>query len=138
LAAYLIPDASTPRREEGLWHHTCFESFLLGKNTPAYREFNFSPSGAWQFYHFHHYREAERLELEASPSSSVLFDAADLLSVECTIPNRIIPTGKILHLGLSVVLEDNARRLSYWALHHGSNKPDFHDANTFTQVLFRP
>jgi hypothetical protein len=36
-----------------------------------------------------------------------------------------------LRLGLAAVVEDKARALSYWALKHPAEKPDFHHADGF-------
>ena len=36
-----------------------------------------------------------------------------------------------LRLGLAAVVEDRARVLSYWALKHPAEKPDFHHADGF-------
>jgi hypothetical protein len=38
-------------------------------------------------------------------------------------------------LGLAAVIEDRARVLSYWALKHPSEKPDFHHGDGFVIEL---
>jgi hypothetical protein len=40
-----------------------------------------------------------------------------------------------LRLGLAAVIEDRARVLSYWALKHPTEKPDFHHADSFVVEL---
>ena len=40
-----------------------------------------------------------------------------------------------LRLGLAAVIEDKARVLSYWALKHPAEKPDFHHADSFVVEL---
>ncbi|HTO59214.1 MAG TPA: hypothetical protein VMJ74_15545 [Pseudomonadales bacterium] len=40
-------------------------------------------------------------------------------------------TRQTLHVGLSAVVEDARGGLSYWALHHPSARPDFHDRDSF-------
>jgi hypothetical protein len=40
-----------------------------------------------------------------------------------------------LCLGLSAVIEDKAQVLSYWALKHPAEKPDFHHADSFVVEL---
>jgi hypothetical protein len=40
-----------------------------------------------------------------------------------------------LGLGLTAVIEDRAQVLSYWALAHASEKPDFHRAESFVAAL---
>ena len=37
---------------DGLWQHTCAELFIRRAGSPAYQEFNFSPSGQWAAYRF--------------------------------------------------------------------------------------
>jgi len=43
--------------------------------------------------------------------------------------------GSALRLGLTAVVEDRAQGLSYWALKHVAEKPDFHRADSFQVVL---
>jgi hypothetical protein len=38
-------------------------------------------------------------------------------------------------LALAAVLEDRDGRLSYWALEHPSERPDFHHPNSFVLEL---
>jgi hypothetical protein len=40
-----------------------------------------------------------------------------------------------LRLGLAAVIEDKAQVLSYWALKHPAEKPDFHHADGFVIEL---
>jgi hypothetical protein len=40
-----------------------------------------------------------------------------------------------LRLGLAAIVEDKARVLSYWALKHPAEKPDFHHADGFVVEL---
>ncbi len=43
-----------------------------------------------------------------------------------------------LRLGLSAVIEASGGTLSYWALHHPADKPDFHNAKAFALRLELP
>ena len=45
----------------------------------------------------------------------------------------VAPAG--LRLGLAAIIEDKARVLSYWALKHPAEKPDFHHADGFVVEL---
>jgi hypothetical protein len=45
------------------------------------------------------------------------------------------PAGVGLTLGLAAVIEDRARVLTYWALKHPAEKPDFHHADGFVIPL---
>jgi hypothetical protein len=40
-----------------------------------------------------------------------------------------------LPLGVTAVIEDHAGRLSYWALAHASEKPDFHRVESFVAAV---
>jgi hypothetical protein len=122
-----VPPGVAPARRDGLWRHTCFELFVGAPGVPAYQEFNFSPSGEWAAYGFSRYREGgEPLEC-AAPAIGRRQDARGLTldaAVAC-------PAGGALRLGLSAVVEDENGALSYWALHHAGDRPDFHDARSF-------
>jgi len=68
----LIPVIAAPKHVEGLWRHTCFETFIGMKGSTAYYEFNFSPSSEWAAYRFRAYRDGEPLDDEAlAPNISV-------------------------------------------------------------------
>jgi hypothetical protein len=47
-------------RVDGLWRTSCCELFLAQPDTPAYLEFNFSPTGDWAAYAFESPREGRR------------------------------------------------------------------------------
>ena len=51
-----LPRPRPPARAEQLWQHTCCEMFVARNGSPAYHEFNFSPSGEWNAYRFAGYR----------------------------------------------------------------------------------
>ena len=59
-SALRLPAATAAQRTDGLWHHTCFELFLLDPADGSYLEFNFSPSGEWAAYQFDGYRSGMR------------------------------------------------------------------------------
>ena len=117
-------------RVDGLWRHTCFELFVASGG-PAYREFNFSPSGEWAAYAFAAYR-AGGSPLDCAPPQIHCQRADEALVLEAH--TTAVPEGP-LQLGLSAVLEDSAGGLSYWALCHAAAKPDFHDRTSFTLAL---
>ncbi len=123
------PEAAADRRDE-LWKHTCFEAFIAPAEGSAYREFNFAPSRQWAAYDFSDYR-VNRGELPAAaPSISVSRDA-ERLEVGAEFDLDFLPhtTGR---LGLTAVIETQEGQLSYWALAHPADRPDFHHAAGFT------
>jgi hypothetical protein len=124
-----IPSPRPPQRAERLWQHTCCEIFVARKGSPAYHEFNFSPSGEWAAYAFKRYREGEALDAP-DPGISVR-KTAGKLELEAVVPAA---TAAIL-VGLSAVIEENDGRLSYWALRHAPGKPDFHHREAFALEL---
>lgn len=131
-----IPGAAAPQRVEGLWRHTCFEAFAMGDDAPAYREFNFSPSGAWQAYGFHAYRQGGPLAKVAAPRIERAVKAE--LDLHAFLPAQDLPSGARLLLGLSAVIEAVDGTLSYWALRHPPGRPDFHHPDGFALELIRP
>lgn len=136
LGRLAIPDAIAPERGEGLWRHTCFEAFVMGEDAPAYREFNFSPSGAWQAYAFAAYRQGGPLAHATTPRIARAEGGAFSLGV--LLPAQDLPPGRHLRLGLSAVIEAADGGLSYWALRHPPGRPDFHHADGYALELARP
>ena len=123
-----VPPPRTPRSAGRLWEHTCCEIFIAHA-LPAYREFNFSPSGEWAGYEFARYREGGPLAI-ADPQIAVKRNAAQL-ELSASIG---LGSGRI-RIGLSAVIEDEAGALSYWALRHSPGQPDFHHPDAFALML---
>jgi len=133
-----IPEPAPAGPADGLWQHTCCEAFVAAVDAPEYREFNLSPSGQWAAYRFADYRErtpgglppaAPHIEFRHFPGSCELIARLDPSS---------LPAGPALQLGLSVVLETGDGSLSYWALKHPAERPDFHLSAGFALRLNRP
>ena len=124
-ALRLPPPAAMPAATDDLWRHTCFEAFVGAEGSPAYHEFNFSPSGDWAAYAF----SAERIrdaQVPALPAPRIrrAQDGA-MLQLQVDLPCSALPPGAGL-LGLSAVIEAIDGQLSYWALRHPRAQPDFH------------
>jgi hypothetical protein len=137
----LIPLAAAPRRVDGLWQHTCFEAFFGMKDSLAYYEFNFSPSSEWAAYRFRAYRDSGPIDDEAFAPIISLEQADDRLTLAATIRLDRLPLiqpGTTLQLGLSAVIEATDGSLSYWALKHPSDMPDFHHPDSFVLELALP
>lgn len=136
-----IPVVATPRRTAGLWQHTCFETFLGMKGSTAYCEFNFSPSSEWAAYRFRAYRDGGPIDDESLAPNIFVEQAADWLTLTATIRLDSLPMiqpGAALRIGLSAVIEAADGSLSYWALKHHSERPDFHHADSFALELALP
>ncbi|MFN5746432.1 MAG: DOMON-like domain-containing protein [Methylococcaceae bacterium] len=128
-AGLLIPAArSTAGRRDGLWQHTCLEAFIGTFDETAYWELNVSPAGDWALYHFTDCRENMTAPDRPAPLLVVERDERDCLTLEASISLETLgyaPTAR-LQLGLSAVLETDDGALTYWALRHTGESPDFH------------
>jgi hypothetical protein len=138
LEALRLPEPRTPARTDGLWRHTSFEAFIGHRGAREYWEYNFSPSGAWAAYQFSGYREGMAPLLKGVPPAIDCNMGGETVEVAVTLDlswlARAYP-GRGLRLGLSAVIEDKAQVLSYWALKHPAEKPDFHHADSFVVEL---
>jgi hypothetical protein len=137
-------------RADQLWQHSCFEAFVAAPVEAPYCELNFAPSGAWAAYRFAAYRRDLRL-LELDPPPEVAFrseparvalraglDLAELLGGLAMEGRLRVRPPEFLELALSAVIEDDAGELSYWALSHRSERPDFHAREGFTARVAVP
>lgn len=135
-----IPAQSTVGPADGLWQHTCMELFVAEPGSPAYREFNFSPSGQWAAYGFRDERQRS-LEMERAhpltPPQIARQEKNASFTLTVSLPTSALPeTSDVLLLGLSVVVERDDGLLSYWALHHPRpDRPDFHHRDSFVLPL---
>jgi hypothetical protein len=133
-----MPTAAVATRADGLWHHTCFEAFIRGPQSPAYYELNFSPSTQWAAYRFSEYRGEMTIAHEiGAPHTQVHANGACFELQTALNLNRsaILPSNATWHLGISAVVEERNDRLSYWALAHPPGKADFHHSDCFAHEL---
>jgi hypothetical protein len=117
------------RGVQPIWQHTCCEAFIARRATPAYHEFNFSPSGDWAAYAFADYRRGAAMEI-ADPGIAMKLTIGTL-ELQAAVA---LPEGPAM-VGLSAVIEERDGRLSYWALRHAPGKPDFHHRGAFALEL---
>jgi hypothetical protein len=115
-----------PRAAGALWQHTCCELFVA-QALPAYREYNFSPSGEWAAYAFGSYRNGAAVEIP-DPRIEVKRDR-ERLELTATVQ------AAARKIGLSAVIEEDNGSFSYWALRHTPGKPDFHHPDAFALEL---
>ena len=133
----LVPPAGEPLIGTELWRHTCFETFLRTEGAAAYHEFNFAPSRQWTIYAFSAYRSGAPLADPAMNPQIAIRSSTNLLELDATIQlDRLssLSTNANLRLGLAAVVE-TSNGLSYWALHHPADKPDFHNSAGFVLTL---
>jgi len=141
MARLLIPLPRQPCRIDGLWQHTCFEAFIGFKDSPAYFEFNFSPSSEWAAYAFRDYRDGGMVDDDKLDPKIVVRKESEMLELSAVVRlDRLPPVhpGATLRLGLCAVIEESDGRLSYWALNHPAGKPDFHHADSFALDITLP
>lgn len=137
-----VPARKPPRFADELWRHTCCEMFIKRQDAAAYHEFNFSPSGEWAVYRFAGTRQ--RVTLDAGVAVEQLDPKITVCRSEAKVEldavvhlERIAPADvdAKLKLGLATVVEDHTGHLSYWALHHPADRPDFHHPHAFALEL---
>lgn len=141
LSALKIPAKSSPRHVDGLWQHTCFESFIRADGVSAYYEFNFSPSLEWAAYTFRGYRDGGPIHDEGWSPDIRVGCTHDRIEMDAMVRLDRLPAisaGSRLWIGLSAVIETNDGTLSYWALKHPAAKPDFHHPDSFALALALP
>ena len=125
----VLPDQPRGRADE-LWQTTCFELFV--RDGVGYREYNFSPSGAWAAYRFDSYRAGMR-PFEIDRPQIDLDDNGDAFLLDAIID--LAGEGRF---GLAAVVEEVSGTRSYWALAHPPGKPDFHAEACFAATLPPP
>ena len=136
LSALHIPAPANTGFADELWQHTCFEAFVGTSEAVAYREFNFSPSGQWAAYAFTDYRQRDLAWQPLLAPHIATRRTADGLVLETHIAAALLPSDLgDLHIGLSAVIEAADGTLSYWALTHTGERPDFHQGAAFTLRL---
>jgi len=138
----LAPAAAAPRRLGELWRHTCFELFARQDAGRDYLEFNFAPSGDWAASAFSDYRSGVReLEPARVGISTHRVDSghwrlraqAEFAAAKTAVDSAGTPVTWWLNLAAVIEAEDGV--LTYWAAHHASARPDFHDRTSFCVPL---
>lgn len=131
LKELLIPPTAITKRADNLWRHTCFEAFIQTAQTEYY-EFNFAPTMAWAAFRFTGYRRGKSLAAIPIPGIVVHSDPDRFsLHASLNLESLYLAEQPPWHFGVSAVIEDKNSCLSYWALAHVSDKPDFHRSESF-------
>jgi hypothetical protein len=138
LAELILPQPATSARADDLWRRTCFEAFVRADEDEGYCELNFSPSSQWAAYRFSGYRsDMEPADLPAAAVAAAATDHVLELSASVDL-SQAVRTRAPWRLGLSAVVEAAEGGLSYWALAHPGERPDFHHPKSFTLELPEP
>ena len=131
-----IPAETVIQRSDLLWQHMCCEAFIGRHGDPAYREFNFAPSGCWAAYDFADYRQ-RLADPTLAPPRIATRATEGRFELIAEVPAGALPslaTEEGVEIGLTVIVEakDTVNEaLSYWALRHDAARPDFHDRRGF-------
>ena len=129
-----LPQLARLERADELWRDTCFEVFIKAPGSHSYSEFNFSPSGRWATYGFDDTRLGMR-NLDVATPSLTLQVTAELLVLTVTLD--LGRTGP-LKLAVCAIIEEMKGQLSYWALTHPGERPDFHHPGGFVLDIPEP
>ena len=130
-----IPARGERLDPDRLWAHTCCELFVAPASGDGYLEWNFSPTGQVARFEFSAYRTRS-----SSPGASTVVGDSTVsvhdreLRLEARVP---LPPhlGDTARIALTAVLEDASGTLSYWALRHPCDRPDFHRLEGFVLAL---
>jgi hypothetical protein len=138
LDALRVPLERPANASERLWEHTCFELFIARPSSNAYHELNFAPYGAWAAYAFESYRvpapgAPPEMNLQVTTRCAGTTFELDA-HVDLSRLSRDYVAAELV-LGVSAVVEDGEGNLSYWALAHPADKPDFHNPALFAARL---
>ncbi|MBE9046841.1 DOMON-like domain-containing protein [Pleurocapsales cyanobacterium LEGE 10410] len=138
LSAIIIPSSNQPpSRKYDLWDRTCCEFFIGIKDSTKYWEFNLAPTKDWNVFRFPNYRQdiAEEMAFDSLPFE--VLQQGDSWQLDLAVDlNKIIPAEQELEVGITCVVEDRNKQLSYWALTHPASEADFHHRDSFTIELY--
>lgn len=132
----LAAPSDTPARKHELWKDTCFEFFLGIKNSDRYWEFNLSPAGDWNVYHFDAYRQGMQEETAFTALPFSIQHLSDGLAIALDVElDKIVPANQAIEVGITTVIKHRDGEVSYWALTHEGTEADFHRRDSFIIAL---
>lgn len=130
------PWAELPARKHNLWKTTCFEFFVTAHGDNTYWEFNLAPSGDWNVYRLESYRAGLHEESAVNELPFRVNRQVDGLTLELEIDlGKIITPTQSVDLSATAVIECGNGTVSYWAIAHRGEKPDFHLRESFVVEL---
>lgn len=118
----IVPPHAAPSRQDNLWQTTCFEIFWQPLGTPAYREFNLSPSGQWAAYDFDAFREGMRDAPVAAIAVACSHDGAGLVLKASIAADLPAPA----QVALNAVVQHVDGAQQFWAMAFPPGPPEFH------------
>ena len=135
--ALVVPAFAGKGRADELWKSTCFELFLKPLGGEAYCELNLSPSERWNAYDFDAWRAGMRERPFPREPECTMRQGSSFAIFDAAIPAAGLPANDCA-MGLAAVIEEAGGTLSYWALAHPEDKPDFHAPACFALALSAP
>ncbi len=132
-----VPPFAGKGRADGLWRTTCFELFLQPLGGNAYCEFNMSPSERWNAYDFAGWREGMQERPMPREPECTMRQGSSFAIFDVAIPVAGLPRAECA-MSMTAVIEEEGGTLSYWAMGHGSDMPDFHAPACFGATLAAP
>lgn len=135
--ALVVPAFAGRGRADDLWRTTCFELFLRPISGDGYSEFNLSPSERWAAYDFTGYREGMTARPASREPDCTMRRGSSFAIFDAAIPADLVPVGRCA-ANFAAVIEEEGGIISYWAVAHPAEKPDFHDPACFVAELAPP
>ncbi|WP_414528250.1 DOMON-like domain-containing protein [Nodularia chucula] len=137
LTPFVIPPLSeTPARQHELWENTCFEFFLGIKDAAEYWEFNLSPAGHWNVYHFDGYRQEMQEETAFNSLLFTIHKQSDSLTLVLDVDlGKIFSQEQKIEVAITAVIRNKTDNITYWALTHPGVEADFHRRDSFIIFL---
>lgn len=132
----ISPNTNNPARRDELWQTTCLEFFLGIVEKECYWEFNLSPSGDWNIYHFDGYRRGMREEIifDRLPFTTQIQPNFYQLQLSVDL-NKIVAPDIFLDMAITAVIETKEGKIYYWALSHRASEADFHQRHSFDFII---
>ncbi|MEA5468683.1 hypothetical protein VB714_07370, partial [Spirulina sp. 06S082] len=101
-----------------------------------YWEFNLSPSGHWNIYHFQDYREGMREEIKFMTLPFLIREENNRVSLNIELNlDAIASPDRVLEVAISTVIKFKNGDLAYYALTHPQKQADFHHQDSFVIQL---
>lgn len=128
----VLPSTTEGTRKDNLWQATCLELFWGEAGGKNYWELNLAPNGAWNVYAFTDYRTGMHREERMTEPLIKINRTAETFSLTAALRiGNLQPNHPPLRVGISAVLKHQDSRLSYWALTHPEESPNFHAPQAF-------
>jgi hypothetical protein len=132
----IAPPSNIPSRKHELWEDTCFEFFLGIKNSTQYWEFNLSPAGHWNVYHFDGYRQGMQKETAFEKLPFSVQNQADSFALALDVDlDKVISANQAIEIAITTVIKHKDGELTYWGLTHRGTEADFHLRDSFIVEL---